>query len=120
MKKLLFILSLIIGLQFGSYAQGLKNENFSDGTATFKFHLKEAAPNPATNEVTFKYSFAPGNKTASIELFNVLGTKVKTIELNAQEETARLNVTDFNPGVYFYILTVDGVNKLSHRLVIKR
>ena len=120
MKTIILFLGLFIGVHLCANAQGLKADVVNEGTSSFKFYLKEAAPNPAMNEVTFKYSFASGNKTASIQLFNVLGSKVKTIELNAQEEMVRINVTDFNPGVYFYTLTVDGVNKLSHRLVIKR
>ena len=120
MKTIVLFLSLFIGIGLVSEAQSLKSEVINEGTNTFKFYLKEVAPNPAMNEVTFKYSFAPGNKTAAIDIFNVLGTKVKTIDLNAQEEMVRINVIDFNPGVYFYTLTVDGINKLSHRLVIKR
>ena len=119
MKSILLLLAIVCSLHLSAFAQNAKFEAI-DNTPTAKFLFKDAHPNPANTEVTFKYNFASGTKSASIVLFNVLGSKVKTIELSAQEETAMLDVTDLNPGVYFYTLNIDGVNKLSRRLVIKR
>ena len=100
-------------------AQNAKFEAI-DNTPTTKFIFKDGCPNPANSEVTFKYTFSAGTKSATISLFNVLGTKVKTLELNAEQETAMLDIADLNQGVYFYTLNIDGVNKFSRRLVIKR
>jgi hypothetical protein len=119
MKSILLLLAIICSLHLGAIAQNNKFEPI-ENTPTSKFQFKDGHPNPANTEVTFKYNFASGTKSASIVLFNVLGSKVKTIELSAQEETAMLDVTDLNPGVYFYTLNIDGVNKLSRWLVIKR
>jgi len=119
MKSILLLLFLIGSLHFSAMAQSAKFEAI-DNTPTTKFIFKDGHPNPANAEVTFKYTFAAGTKTANISLFNVLGSKVKTLELSAHLETAMLDVTDLNPGVYFYTLNIDGVNKFSRRLVIKR
>jgi hypothetical protein len=119
MKSILLLIVLVSSLHFGALAQNAKFEAI-DNTPTAKFLFRDGHPNPATSEVTFKYSFATGTKEATIFLFNVLGSKVKTLDLNAQEEVAMLNVSDPNPGVYFYTLNIDGINKFSRRLVIKR
>lgn len=58
-------------------------------------------PNPATTFVNFDVQKA-SDKGYSIQVFNFLGRKM--FEANNVSQSTRLNLTDFNRGVYIYQL----------------
>ena len=79
-----------------------------DNTASLK-----AYPNP------FKTKLNVPNKTAdNIEILNVLGEKVKSVSVDADEKYTTLDLSDLRKGVYFYVLKLEG-EVLETRRVVK-
>jgi hypothetical protein len=56
-----------------------------------------AFPNPFRNSITFKY-----NSISSIDIINVVGEKVKHIELSPVETKTEIDFEGIPAGVYFY------------------
>jgi hypothetical protein len=71
------------------------------------------SPNPATENVNIKVSnFDKGN----MKIVDVLGNVVLTENFTGSKS---VNVADFRNGVYFIIITGDGVNTINRKLVVK-
>lgn len=85
-----------------------------------KIIIGDAYPNPASNEVTIDYALGKDVKEAKITIFNVLGAALQEVDLSRKELKAEISVAGLNPGLYFYTLSIDGVNELTKRLVIRR
>lgn len=64
-------------------------------------------PNPVKDQISIKY---PSKDNVKIEIFNVLGMKVKTI--NQEGNITSLQVSDLKKGIYFIRIT-DGTTILS-------
>ena len=58
--------------------------------------LTSAYPNPFKDKITFKY-----NAVEAIDLFNIVGEKVKHFELPANETKTEIDLSDISTGVYF-------------------
>lgn len=78
-----------------SWATGL---NDIKKTADVSFY-----PNPAKDVITIKQN---SNKQTEVAIYNVLGSKVKTITVGAGENA--LNISDLQKGMYFIRYTENG------------
>jgi plastocyanin len=76
--------------------------------------LTSAYPNPFSNKLTVKY-----NGIESIELFNVVGEKVRSFELSAVENKAELDLSDLNAGIYFYRTYKEGMIVETKKVIKK-
>jgi plastocyanin len=74
--------------------------------------LTNAYPNPFKDKMTIKY-----NGIESVELFNVIGEKVKTFELSATENKIEIDLTDLTAGIYFYRTYKEGVIVETKKIV---
>jgi hypothetical protein len=76
-------------------------------------------PNPASSTVYFNVD---GNNTKDVKILltDALGKTVKTIEVPETTGIIRMNVTDINPGIYFYTLQVNRKAISTRRLMITR
>lgn len=74
-------------------------------------------PNPAVDVAHVNYNLS-GGKDAELVLHNMLGSKVKEIKLNPDQNKLDLSVRDLNPGVYFYTLVEGGNTIATKRLVV--
>jgi hypothetical protein len=63
-------------------------------------------PNPASDVVNFKFD-KPINEKAVIRVYSGLGPLVGETALN-HSDIAQINVADFNSGMYFYGVYVEG------------
>ncbi len=77
-------------------------------------------PNPATDNATFVFNLTESSEV-NIELYNILGRKVKTVlteSLNAGDHNESVDLTDLSVGQYFARISIDGeladVVKLTH------
>ena len=95
MKRLLLITFLILSITAASLGQG-KSSPLADVGPIVRFY-----PNPATTFVTFDLQ-KTYDKGYSIQVFNFLGRKM--YEATSVNQSTRLNLTDFNRGVYIYQL----------------
>jgi hypothetical protein len=75
-------------------------------------------PNPANQK--FEVSFAQNNAaTKEIKITNLLGSVVKSQNLNKLDSSAIVNTHDLEDGVYFVQLLSNGKIENSKRLVVK-
>jgi hypothetical protein len=78
-----------------------------------------AFPNPADDKLTLNFNRASNTSTASLELFNMLGSKVASIPVNTLDGTVVIPTENFKSGLYFYSLKEDGKNSRPGRVTIK-
>ncbi len=81
-------------------------ETFSDSRKPESFYLSSAYPNPFNPSTTIKYDLSR-EADVRLEVFNVVGQKVRTIiEQNQQAGSYRVNVVadDLPSGLYLYRL----------------
>jgi hypothetical protein len=93
-----------------------------NGIPLSQIELKEATvsvyPNPAQDFLRIQYD-VNSSENAVFELINLVGAKVYAGNLDKSQTEIELDLKDFNPGVYFYTLKVDGQSITSKKLVIK-
>lgn len=76
-------------------------------------------PNPANSEIYFEFSEQP-SKPLLIELSNAQGSSVYCTTIQNSHEPYRLNLSDFEEGIYFYRLSAGaGYLKTGKIVVIK-
>lgn len=76
--------------------------------------LTNAYPNPFSDKLTIKY----GKGIQSIEVFNVVGEKVKSIDVNNPDFKVEVNFEALPSGIYFYRTYSDG-NIIETRKIVK-
>ncbi len=74
--------------------------------------LVNVYPNPFEDKLTIKY-----NGASSVEVFNILGDKVKTIELMATENKVEVNFESLPSGAYFFRVYSEGIIVETKRIV---
>ncbi|MBN2011866.1 T9SS type A sorting domain-containing protein [candidate division KSB1 bacterium] len=89
-----------------TYTSGSNIAVSDDVVRSRSYHLDQNYPNPFNPTTTINYAIAaPGNVT--IELYNVVGQKVKTL-VNKKQAAGQYNVTlnasDLTSGIYFYTI----------------
>lgn len=82
--------------------------------------LNEVYPNPVKEFAIVDYEITNPDVKAKIVLHNVLGSMVGEFELPVLEKELKISATEYNPGVYFYTLYLDGDGMVTKKLVIRR
>lgn len=99
----------IVCLQSGIYrVSELENKNIDF----------ELIPNPATNQVSIELSNKCENDCI-INIYNILGSLLKTEILNSESVTHTINLHNYNPGVYFVELKFNNYRRAKKLMVIK-
>lgn len=80
--------------------------------------ISEAYPNPAVGEMTFSY--ATGGGLGRIDIFSMLGSKVKSVKLPELVGKAKVNLESLTSGMYFYRLNVNGKDIQTRKLIISK
>ncbi|MEM7163471.1 MAG: T9SS type A sorting domain-containing protein [Bacteroidota bacterium] len=75
-------------------------------------------PNPVIGESAINYQLPVGIDQAKLTVHNLTGAMVQEIALIENKGIVRLNSADFEKGVYFYTLNVDGNVLHTKRLII--
>jgi hypothetical protein len=96
LKNILFILFLLFGITFTTFAQ-IKTPITGDAQAK----LIRFYPNPATTDITFEYQRGY-DKSFSLQLYNFMGKKV--FESPTTTQHISISLADFYRGVYIYQL----------------
>ncbi len=75
-------------------------------------------PNP-TNDIVFFSFDSPIPKGLHIELFNILGQKIKSLDYlqDYQHNTVQLNLSTLATGLYFYRVVIDGDIKFVGKII---
>jgi len=101
---------------FTVHYQAVTNSGISDNAG---LQFTPVYPNPANNEARFDFSFKRNPEEVKFVILNLLGNKVKEIEIHDPDGSLRLNTSGLTEGIYFYSLLVNNESVLTHKLIIK-
>jgi len=95
------------------------------GTASIKqnvsnYEISNIAPNPASSNVSLAYDLKNNNQPATVKIYNMLGTLVKTTPLETYSTNTKIDITSLEEGMYFYSVTVGSKVVKTNRLVVAR
>ncbi len=82
--------------------------------------LSDVYPNPSNRIAQFDYEYKNPKVKARIAINSFIGNPVAEYELDPNRKSLVINVSDFNPGVYFYTLFLDNKNIVTKKLVVKK
>ena len=82
--------------------------------------LGSVYPNPSSRVAQLDYQIKNPAVTARIVVNSFIGNPVFDLRLDPLQKSIVINVTDLNPGIYFYTLIVDNQNIVTKKLVVKR
>lgn len=114
-EKYLYIFLLLIITSFSAQAQTAKNSGVADQVKTENTLDKvQIYPNPVTSGRI--YINAETNSVKAIELYDMLGKRILTTEMNGYQK--ELNVSNLKAGVYILKLSEKN-NSITRKIVIK-
>jgi hypothetical protein len=82
--------------------------------------LSEIFPNPSNRIAQLDYEMVNPKAKAKITINSFIGNPIAEFELDPDRNSLVINVTDFQPGVYFYTLFVDNKNIVTKKLQVKK
>jgi hypothetical protein len=80
--------------------------------------MTNAYPNPASSTVGIKYEIGNQGQNAHISVYDMLGKKVKEINLEEKQGLVKMDVSGLKAGVYFYSLIIDEKAISTKKLVV--
>jgi hypothetical protein len=84
-------------------------------------YLVQNYPNPFTASTSVRYNVASTAKTASIMIFDMAGTLLRTYDnIQKGDATITIEAGELNAGMYMYSLIVDGVELDSKRMILTK
>jgi hypothetical protein len=83
------------------------------------FTSLKAFPNPADDKVTLSFTRSSLNGKGNIELYNMLGSKVFSQQVEDMDGTITISTENLKAGLYFYSLNDGGQSTRPGRLTIK-
>lgn len=90
-------------------------------TTKKKMELSQIFPNPASHVANIDFTI-PERSNVDLSMYNMVGQQIATITnktLEAGKHSAKIDVSAFNSGVYFYKLTVNGESITKKMTVTK-
>lgn len=106
--------SSFVKIEWNSTAVGINEVDAS------KYQISNPYPNPSKAFVQFNYKLNDAKDNATINVYNLLGTKVKAVALNGMENKISISTNDLSDGVYFYSLTVSNKIVATKKFVVSR
>lgn len=82
--------------------------------------LSEIYPNPSNRIAQLDYQLVNPKAKAKITINSFIGNPIAEYDLDPERNSLVINVTDFQPGVYFYTLFVDNKNVVTKKLQVKK
>jgi len=80
--------------------------------------VSQLYPNPASDFVQIDVKSNGNIQDLKLVIFNIIGQEVKTVTLDVNEKSQRINLKDLNPGMYPYQLVLDGRSLVTKKLII--
>lgn len=77
-------------------------------------------PNPSSRFAQLDYQIKNPSAQARVVINSFIGNPVVDLRLDPHQKSIGINVSDLNPGIYFYTLIVDNQNIVTKKLVVKR
>lgn len=82
--------------------------------------LSDVFPNPVSETAVFNYQLKDNSKEAKIVIHNVLGSVAGEYILSSFENRLKVDMENYNPGVYFYSLYLDNEGVATKKLVVRK
>ena len=82
--------------------------------------LSEIYPNPSNRVAQLDYELVNPKAKAKIAINSFIGNPIAEYDLDPDRSSLVINVTDFQPGVYFYTLFIDNKNVVTKKLQVKK
>jgi hypothetical protein len=105
--------SVSVTINYNLTAAGIKS------IAT-NYFVSNISPNPANTNVSVNYDLKNTLQPASIKIYNMLGTLVKTVSLETYSNNTKIDITSLEEGIYFYSVIVGEKPIKTSRLVVSR
>jgi hypothetical protein len=80
--------------------------------------MTNAYPNPSNSMVAIKYEMGSAGQVGQIAFFDMLGKKVKEVNLEEKQGIAKIDVSGLNSGVYFYSFIIDEKAIVTKKLIV--
>lgn len=107
--------SACIMVYFYASPTGVESVIYTDANT-----VSSAYPNPASATTKLNYTLRNDAGKAKLELHNMLGAKVRTIDLAEKMASIELSLNNLESGVYFYSLVVDDKAVATKKLVVTK
>jgi len=92
----------------------------TNGSATSTASYLAAFPNPAKDNITFKWDLPDGMEIARIAIVDLQGRAIETIRIEGQQGKLEWDTSGLNDGVYIYSIELpDGILATSRLAIIK-
>ncbi len=82
--------------------------------------LSDIYPNPSNRIAQLDYELINPKARARITINSFIGNPVAEYDLDPERNSLLINVSDFQPGVYFYTLFVENKNIVTKKLQVKK
>lgn len=79
--------------------------------------IKTVYPNPANNEAFLDYNMIE-NIRAKVTIRNLLGKVITEYDLHKNEKQIKIPTVQFDAGIYFYSLSINGKSVKAKKLVV--
>ncbi|MCE3280916.1 MAG: hypothetical protein K0S44_3107 [Bacteroidetes bacterium] len=94
------------------------NVGIEENTSLAGGTVSAAYPNPSASFTSIKYDMNQYAQKGKIVFYDMLGKKVKEIELTEKQGIAKVDVSEFNSGIYFYSFIVNDRAIATKKLVV--
>lgn len=84
------------------------------------YSISNIAPNPASSVASVTYDLNNTGLSASIKIYNMLGTLVKTVPLETYTNNTKIDINALEEGIYIYSVVVGGKAIKTNRLIVAR
>jgi hypothetical protein len=79
--------------------------------------IKTVYPNPANQEAFLDYNMLE-NIRAKVTIRNLLGKVITEYDLHKNEKQIKIPTVQFDPGIYFYSLSINGKSVKAKKLIV--
>jgi hypothetical protein len=84
-----------------------------------RYTMSSCMPNPAKNYTNIIYEIKNFNGNAKLILNDIIGNKLKDFKIEEPSGNLKIDLTEFNKGIYFYTLQINNKNMVSRKLIIE-
>jgi hypothetical protein len=91
---------------------GIEEEQMANG------NISGVYPNPAISVASIKYDMNEFAQKGKISIYDMLGNKVKDILLTNRQGVVKVDVSEFNSGVYFYSFIVNDKAIATRKMIV--
>ncbi len=81
--------------------------------------LLNALPNPATEVIRLEYELPVNVKSASLNVYDTNGRKIKNFLIDSHSDHIAMNVNDLAAGTYLYNIEYDNQRTISKKIVVQ-